>query len=104
MLPDVPLGTSMITDRDEPAGPSIINLLRESLASPTPVPAYHRLEMTLRDLIERGVVTRGEQLPPEQRMAEDLHISRPTVRHALQRLEQADLVRRERGTGTFISS
>ena len=79
-----------------------LSLLRASIASPTPVPAYYRLAEALRQLIERQVLMPGEQLPPEQKIAELLHVSRPTVRHALQRLERANLIYRERARGTFV--
>jgi DNA-binding GntR family transcriptional regulator len=87
----------------EPSVPAI-SLLRASIATPTPVPAYHRLEEMLRQLIERQALLPGEQLPPEQELADCLRISRSTVRHALQRLERANLVHRERGKGTFVRS
>ncbi|HJV13878.1 MAG TPA: GntR family transcriptional regulator [Propionibacteriaceae bacterium] len=87
----------------EPSVPAV-SLLRASIATPTPVPAYHRLEETLRQLIERQALLPGEQLPTEQQLADCLGISRPTVRHALQRLERANLIHRERGKGTFVRS
>lgn len=80
----------------------IIKLSRGSLVSSSPVPAYHRLEVQIRELIERGAFEPNEQLPSEYAIADHLHVSRPTVRQALKRLEKAHLIRREHGNGTFV--
>jgi DNA-binding GntR family transcriptional regulator len=82
----------------------VIKLPRELLISHSPVPAYHRLATQLRELIDRGAFQPGEQLPSEERIAEHLHVSRPTVRHALQELERARLIRRRAGVGTFVDA
>lgn len=80
----------------------IIKLPRGSLVSSSPVPAYHRLEVQIRELIERGEFEPNEQLPSEHEIADHLHVSRPTVRQALTRLAKAHLIRREQGNGTFV--
>jgi GntR family transcriptional regulator len=69
-----------------------------------PEPLWHQAEMTLRDLIERGQWSAGSQMPNEDRLCEILGISRITVRHALRNLEEAGLLRREHGRGTFVRS
>jgi DNA-binding transcriptional ArsR family regulator len=97
------MSRTLTASSGEPSVPAV-SLLRASIATSTPVPAYHRLEETLRQLIERQALLPGEQLPTEQQLADCLRISRPTVRHALQRLERANLVHRERGKGTFVRS
>lgn len=69
-----------------------------------PEPLWHQAEMTLRSLIERGDWASGSQIPNEDRLCDMLGISRITVRHALRNLEEAGLLRREHGRGTFVRS
>ena len=69
-----------------------------------PEPLWHQAEMTLRQLIEGGEWSAGSQLPNEDKLGEMLGISRITLRHALRNLEEAGLLRREHGRGTFVRS
>ncbi|RYE08652.1 MAG: GntR family transcriptional regulator [Hyphomicrobiales bacterium] len=69
-----------------------------------PEPLWHQAEMVLRSFIERGEWTSGSQIPTEDRLCEMLGISRITVRHALRNIEEAGLLRREHGRGTFVRS
>jgi GntR family transcriptional regulator len=57
----------------------------------------------LRSLIENGAYQPGEQLPSENELAARLGISRPTLREALQNLEQEGAVVRKHGVGTFVA-
>lgn len=69
-----------------------------------PEPLWHQAEMALRNLIEAGQWGAGSQIPNEDRLGEMLGISRITLRHALRNLEEAGLLRREHGRGTFVRS
>jgi GntR family transcriptional regulator len=69
-----------------------------------PEPLWHQAEMALRGLIESGEWTSGSQIPNEDRLCDMLGISRITVRHALRNLEEAGLLRRKHGRGTFVRS
>ena len=82
----------------------ITQLPRDLLMSASRVPTYHRLAQKLAALISVGAFEPDEQLPSEQRIAEHLYVSRPTVRHALAELADANLVRREHGRGTYVVS
>jgi len=62
----------------------------------------HQLYLLLRDDILRGRLAPEAQLPAEKALAEQHHVSRITVRKALERLEADNLVRRVHGSGTFI--
>jgi GntR family transcriptional regulator len=44
----------------------------------------------------------GDRLPSEVELAEELAVSRPTLREALHLLEARGMVRREHGLGTFV--
>jgi GntR family transcriptional regulator len=67
-------------------------------------PLWHQAEMALRGLIEKGEWAAGSQIPNEDKLCALLGISRITVRHALRNLEEAGLLRREHGRGTFVRS
>jgi len=53
----------------------------------------------LRRMIEAGEL--GEPMPPERQLAPLLGVSRITVRRALADLEEQEVIRRERGRGTY---
>lgn len=67
-------------------------------------PLWHQTEIALRTLIENGEWATGSQIPNEDRLGTMLGISRITLRHALRNLEEAGLLRREHGRGTFVRS
>ena len=89
--------------RPLPVNSPISRLAADILQDPSPVPLYHRLVRLMRELITTGVLRPGEQLPSEQYVAEQLRISRTTVRQAWQELEKAQLIVRDHGKGTFIT-
>ncbi|MDN3526055.1 GntR family transcriptional regulator [Halomonas sabkhae] len=66
-------------------------------------PLYHQLASRLEDVIEQGAWQAGEALPSERTLAESLNVSRITARKALERLAERGLIRRTRGSGTFIT-
>jgi GntR family transcriptional repressor for pyruvate dehydrogenase complex len=56
----------------------------------------------IRDHIANGELKAGDRLPSEREMAQQLGVSRPTVREALQVLEHTGFVEILQGSGTFI--
>lgn len=52
--------------------------------------------------IERGELNPGDQLPPERALAEQLRVSRASVREALRSLELLGVTESRPGGGTFI--
>ena len=66
-----------------------------------------RLSFRIRDeLASRmasGHIPPGSKLPPEPELAEELGVSRPTLREALRSLEEDGFVTRTRGAGTFAT-
>lgn len=52
--------------------------------------------------IERGELKPGDQLPPERALAEQLQVSRASVREALRSLEPLGVTESRPGGGTFI--
>lgn len=65
-------------------------------------PAYAQIAEGLRSLIDTRVIAEGATLPSERELCEHFGVSRMTVRQALDVLEQAELIRSERGRGTFV--
>ncbi len=65
-------------------------------------PKYEQLRAKIMSEIKAGRLRPGDMLPPEPTMAEQMSVARSTVRQALAELEQAGIVRRIRGKGTFI--
>ena len=53
--------------------------------------------------ILKGVLKAGDKLPPERELAQQMDVSRPSVREALLRLEAKGLIHSRRGEGTFVS-
>lgn len=64
---------------------------------------YRQIADQLRGLIERGEYPVGSKLPTERDLAEQLKVSRPTVREALIALEVEGLVRIRVGSGIYVS-
>jgi GntR family transcriptional regulator len=66
-----------------------------------------RLSFSVRDelagRITSGAIPPGSRLPPEPQLAEDLGVSRATLREALRSLEEDGFVTRRRGAGTFVT-
>ena len=56
----------------------------------------------IQDRLERGELKAGDQLPSERVLAEQLQVSRPSVREALRSLELLGVTESRPGGGTFI--
>ena len=68
-----------------------------------PIPLYHQLYSSLRSKIQSGSLPTGSKIPGEIQLAEQLDISRITVKRALNELAQSGLVSRRRGRGTIVT-
>jgi len=54
--------------------------------------------------IMSGTITPGSKLPPEREMAETFNVNRATVREALRKLENLDLVEIRHGDGLYVKN
>lgn len=68
------------------------------------VPLYYQLEKILRKRIMSGQIKAGDSIPTERELCDEFGVSRTTVRQALAKLEDVDLIRREQGRGTFVTT
>jgi GntR family transcriptional regulator len=66
-------------------------------------PLYLQLAARLATAIHAGSWNAGEALPSERNLSEGVGVSRITARKALARLVEQGLIRRVRGTGSFIT-
>ena len=58
----------------------------------------------IRDLIFKGQIRPGHKLMTERELAENLGVSRPTVREAINKLVALRLLEHRQGQGTFVNS
>jgi GntR family transcriptional regulator len=69
----------------------------------SPVPLYYQLAELLREKIRAGELLSGDQLPSERELAEQVGISRMTVRQALIHLVRDGDLEVKPGVGTFVA-
>lgn len=67
------------------------------------VPLYAQVRDALRDLIEQGGLTPGEQLPGEPELCRLFDVSRTVIRQALRDIELEGIIVRRKGKGTFVA-
>jgi GntR family transcriptional regulator len=75
---------------------------RAPVAAGADEPLYLQLVRALKDEIVSGVFPVGSQLPTEEELCERFKVSRYTVREALRRLRQDNLVSSRQGAGTTV--
>jgi DNA-binding GntR family transcriptional regulator len=67
-----------------------------------PIPLYYQIAKRLREAIGSGELSAGTRVENEQALVQQLGISRPTIRRALQELVDEGLLVRQRGIGTQV--
>jgi DNA-binding GntR family transcriptional regulator len=83
----------------EPAIARFVTVDRSS-----PIPLYYQIAEQLKRAVEAGEITPGTRLANEVELADDLGVSRPTMRKAMEQLVGNGLVVRQRGAGTRVVS
>ena len=68
-----------------------------------PRPPYARVKQYLKDALENGRWAPGEQMPSEAELVAQFGVSRMTVHRALRELQDAGLITRLQGVGTFAA-
>ncbi|MBD8524860.1 GntR family transcriptional regulator [Pseudomarimonas arenosa] len=82
---------------------SLADALRR-LDPDSPQPLYQQLQRALREAIEKRLISVDEALPAERHLAEELQVSRITVRKAIEGLVDEGLLVRRQGAGNFVSA
>ena len=83
--------------------PSLSPTRAISVDRSSPVPLYFQLALHFEAAIRSGVLLPGARLENEVKLAQDLGLSRPTVRAAFLYLADKGLVERKRGYGTVVT-
>ena len=78
--------------------------MRRRLHRDSPVPVWAQIEEALAARIGRGELRVGDRLPAERDLADELSVSRGTIRQALDALAARGLVERGVGRGTFVAA
>jgi GntR family transcriptional regulator len=92
-------------DNTEPHADALLEQLAVSLQrSDDHSPIYVRLAMALADAIDNGQIGRGRSLPSERLLAEQLNVSRVSVRRAIAELESEGRVNRRHGARTVVQT
>ena len=68
-----------------------------------PSPKYLEIQNLLLQRIKNGEYQDGQLIPKEGDLAEQLNVSRPTVRHAIRNLVQAGYLERRKKRGTIVT-
>ncbi len=68
----------------------------------SPIPLYFQVAQELEKAIVTGILGPGVKLPNEISLADNLGLSRPTMRRAIQELVDKGLLVRKRGVGTQV--
>ncbi|NEG90021.1 GntR family transcriptional regulator [Bifidobacterium aerophilum] len=77
---------------------------RLQLSMDAALPLYEQMTSALRQQIRSGALAPGDKLPTENALVDALHVSRTTVRQAMDQLVDEGLVIRHRGRGSFVAS
>jgi DNA-binding GntR family transcriptional regulator len=81
-------------------GTSLVKVV--ALDRSSPVPLYFQVAQALQAAIEAGRLPPGSRLDNEIQLADELGVSRPTMRRAMEYLVDKGLIIRRRGIGTTI--
>jgi GntR family transcriptional regulator len=68
----------------------------------SPLPLYHQLARIILEKIRSGEYPPGTKIPSEPDLAKEFKVGRPTVRQATEVLVRRRMLRRKRGSGTFV--
>ena len=71
--------------------------------SPGALPTYVQISEAIARRITAGQWLDGERLPPERTMAAEFGVAVGTLRKALNRLQDQNLLRRVQGSGNYIN-
>lgn len=65
---------------------------------------YEQVIDQIKDMIQKGTLKRGDKLPSERDLVEQLQVSRASIREALRALEVVGLIECRQGEGNYINA
>ncbi|MBU5484859.1 FadR family transcriptional regulator [Clostridium sp. MSJ-11] len=65
---------------------------------------YEQVIEQIKDMINKGILKKGDKLPSERDLVEKLQVSRTSIREALRALEIIGLIESRQGEGNFVKS
>lgn len=68
----------------------------------SPLPLYVQIILSLKDMIRSGKIRAGDMLPPEIELSKAFGVSRQTMRQAILRLVDEQILERKAGRGTIV--
>ena len=68
----------------------------------SPIPLYHQVHMDILNLLQSSKLQPGDMLPTEKILSEAYHVGRQTLREAVARLVNENLLERTQGRGTVV--
>lgn len=77
--------------------------MRIPLDRASTIPLYEQIETYLRQHIDSGALPPGMRLPATRQLAQDLGVSRITVKNAYAELESDGLIYTQEGSGTYVA-
>ena len=72
-------------------------MLEESVAK------YKEICLWIKNRLESGELKPGDKIESEYKLCQEFQVSRQTVRHAIAVLEEEGIIKRYRGSGTYIN-
>ena len=66
--------------------------------------AYTAIVERIGAMLRNGDLRPGDRLPPERKLAEELGVSRTSVRQALQALAERNIIESRQGDGTYVAA
>ncbi|MDI3548194.1 MAG: hypothetical protein PWR10_1846 [Halanaerobiales bacterium] len=67
------------------------------------IPIYIQIKKQIKRMIEKGILSKGDRLPPERELAGKLGVSRNRVSTAYKELEAEKIIISRQGKGTFVA-
>lgn len=67
-----------------------------------PMPRYYQAKMKIEEAIVKGFYKKGDRLPPERKLSEQLGVSMITVRKALDEIANEGIVEKMWGKGVYV--
>ncbi|MBZ9686375.1 FadR family transcriptional regulator [Clostridium estertheticum] len=65
---------------------------------------YEQVIIQIKDMIDKGTLKKGDKLPSERKLVEQLEVSRASIREALRALEVIGLIECRQGEGNYIKT